>query len=41
MISSFFNIDPGREFLFAKGRVGLYALLKAMGIGAGDEVIMS
>jgi len=29
-----------RAFTFWKGRVALYAILKAMGIGAGDEVIV-
>lgn len=29
-----------RSFTFYKGRVALYALLKAMGIGAGDEVLL-
>lgn len=29
-----------RAFAFWKGRVALYAILKAMGIGAGDEVIV-
>ena len=31
----------GRDvFLYWKGRVGLYAILKAMGVGKGDEVIL-
>ncbi|HOV88332.1 MAG TPA: aminotransferase class I/II-fold pyridoxal phosphate-dependent enzyme, partial [Syntrophobacteraceae bacterium] len=30
-----------RVFLFWKGRVALYALLRAMGVGAGDEVVLS
>ncbi|MFH0922130.1 MAG: DegT/DnrJ/EryC1/StrS family aminotransferase [Fibrobacterota bacterium] len=38
MIASFFQ---GGEFVFSKGRVGLYTLLKAMGVGVGDEVIVS
>src|SRR5690242_16860905 len=27
-------------FAFWKGRVGLYAILKALGVGPGDEVIL-
>jgi dTDP-4-amino-4,6-dideoxygalactose transaminase len=30
--------DPDRTFVFHKGRVALYAILKAAGIGSGDEV---
>jgi dTDP-4-amino-4,6-dideoxygalactose transaminase len=30
----------GRVFSFWKGRVGLYAILRALGVGAGDEVIL-
>jgi len=30
----------GRAFSFWKARVGLYAILKAMGVGAGDEVVI-
>ncbi len=29
-----------RAFAFWKGRVALYAILKAMGVGAGDEIIV-
>jgi dTDP-4-amino-4,6-dideoxygalactose transaminase len=29
-----------RAFVFWKGRVALYAILKAMGIGTGDEVVL-
>lgn len=34
------NIKSDRAFFFYMGRVGLYALLKAMGIGQNDEVIL-
>ena len=34
------QMDPGRVGLFWKGRVGLYAILHALGIRAGDEVIV-
>jgi perosamine synthetase len=37
-IEAFFG--QGRCFLFAKGRVGLYAGLKAMGLPAGSKVLM-
>jgi len=30
----------GNAFAFWKGRVALYAILKALGVGAGDEVIL-
>jgi len=40
-LSRFFSVSSEQVFLFSKGRVGLYALLKAMGIGSGDEVLMS
>ncbi|UCG46724.1 MAG: DegT/DnrJ/EryC1/StrS aminotransferase family protein, partial [Phycisphaerales bacterium] len=33
-----FDADAG--FAFWKGRVALYAILKAMGLGPGDEVIV-
>lgn len=33
-------LDQSKAFLFAKGRVALFALLKAMGIGARDEVLV-
>ena len=32
--------DPDRTFAFFKGRVALYAILQAAGIGPGDEVIV-
>lgn len=34
------NAEPSQISLYWKGRVGLYALLKANGIGKGDEVII-
>jgi len=38
ILSSFFDVSSA--FTFWKGRVALYAALKAMGIGPGDEVII-
>ena len=35
-----FSISPDSLFLFWKGRVALYAILKAIGIKEGDEVIL-
>jgi perosamine synthetase len=32
--------DTGRAFAFWKGRVALYAILRALGIGPGDEVLV-
>lgn len=32
--------DNGHVFFYWKGRIALYALLKSMGIGKGDEVIL-
>jgi perosamine synthetase len=37
-IESFFG--EGKAYTFWKGRVALYAILKALGVGPGDEVIM-
>jgi perosamine synthetase len=34
------TLDAQRAFAFWKGRVALYAMLKAIGIGAGDEVVV-
>ena len=39
-ISSILNIKASDVFLYWKGRVGLYSLLKAMGVTEGDEVIL-
>ena len=33
-------IGSNHAFTFWKGRVALYAILKAMGVGAGDEIIL-
>ena len=40
-ISSVLSVNPENVFLYWKGRVALYALLKAAGIGIGDEVLLS
>lgn len=34
------GVPPDRVALFARGRVALYAILRALGVGAGDEVIL-
>ena len=34
------SVSPGNLSLFWKGRVALYAILKAMGVSEGDEVIL-
>lgn len=39
-LAKYLNAQPDQISLYWKGRVGLYALLKAMGIGEGDEVII-
>lgn len=39
-IARVLKAKPDQISLYWKGRVGLFALLKAMGIGAGDEVIV-
>jgi perosamine synthetase len=39
-IAEFLQVKESEVFLFWKGRVALYAILKAMGIGKGDEVII-
>jgi len=33
-------LGAGRAFAFWKGRVAMYAILKALGVGEGDEVIL-
>ena len=39
-IASILSIEPDQVFLYWKGRVALYAILKAMGIKEGDEIII-
>jgi perosamine synthetase len=39
-VASELNVEQTQVFPYWKGRVGLYALLKAMQIGNGDEVII-
>ncbi len=39
-IANFLACPDEKIFLTGKGRVGLYGILKALGIGAGDEVII-
>lgn len=39
-IAKYLNASPHQIFLFWKGRIGLYAILKSMGIQQGDEVIL-
>jgi len=39
-IASVLKTDPDNIFLYWKGRVALYAALKAMGVKEGDEVII-
>ncbi len=39
-IASILGCSPDSIFLYWKGRVALYAALKAMGIKAGDEIIL-
>jgi perosamine synthetase len=41
IIAKHLSSEPEKVFLYWKGRVALYALLKAAGIGPGDEVILS
>lgn len=39
-LSKRLNASPDDLFLFWKGRVALYAILQAMGVGEGDEIIL-
>jgi perosamine synthetase len=39
-LSNYLAVDASQVFLFWKGRVALYAILKALGISKGDEVIL-
>lgn len=39
-LASFLGINTSQVFLYWKGRVALYAVLKSMGIGPGDEVVL-
>jgi dTDP-4-amino-4,6-dideoxygalactose transaminase len=40
LIAVYLNIPPQDVLLFWKGRVALYAILKALGIKEGDEIIL-
>ena len=39
-IATYLQTNESRIFLYWKGRVALYALLKAMGVGKDDEVVL-
>lgn len=39
-LAGFFQMEPSQVALFWKGRVGLYAILHALGIRTGDEVVI-
>ena len=39
-IANYLGINPQNVFLFWKGRVALYAILKAIGIKEEDEIIL-
>lgn len=40
-IAQLVQIDPSDVFLYRKGRIGLYVLLRALDVKPGDEVILS
>jgi dTDP-4-amino-4,6-dideoxygalactose transaminase len=40
VIGQALEVDPANVSLFAKGRVAFYAILKALGVGPGDEVVV-
>ena len=40
-IANYLNINSQNIFLFWKGRVALYAILKAIGVKEGDEIILA
>lgn len=40
LLSQYLKCDSEDIFLYWKGRVALYAILKAMGVQKGDEVIV-
>ena len=40
LFAEYLGVSPENIHLFWKGRVALYAILKALGIGEGDEVIV-
>ena len=40
-IADYLNIKSENIFLFWKGRVALYAILKAVGIKEGDDTIIA
>ncbi|MFH2025920.1 MAG: aminotransferase class I/II-fold pyridoxal phosphate-dependent enzyme [bacterium] len=39
-LAQYFSVDPTQITLYWKGRVALYAILKALDIKAGDEIIL-
>ncbi len=40
IIAEFLGVEPSQVTFFWKGRVALYAILKAIGIESGDEIIL-